>query len=79
MTENQVKQQLKATALNAIRKMYNPYNYENGNGLRSNRWDEGWAEQRNTEVKRIIEKLEENLEKVKLKYKAIKNNKNQTN
>jgi hypothetical protein len=67
MTTEQLKLQKKATALNAIRKIYNPHNYNNGKGLRSNRWDESWAEQRDEQVKKIIDQLEKELLELKQK------------
>ena len=61
MTKEQIKLQKKATALNSIRKIYNVHNYNSGKSLRSNMWDESWAEQRDEQVKRIIEQLEKEL------------------
>ncbi len=65
MTKEQIKLQKKATALNSIRKIYNAHNYNSGKGLRSNMWDESWAEQRDEQVKRIIEQLEKELLELK--------------
>jgi len=65
MTKEQVIAQHKATALNAIRKLYDPINYQRGIGLRKNSWDESYAEQRNDIVQRIIEDLEKKLNELK--------------
>lgn len=67
MTKQELKLQIKATALNEIRKIYNHHNYDVGKGLRSNRWDESWAEQRDEKVKEIIEKMEKDLKELKIK------------
>lgn len=67
MTKEQVILQRKATALNEIRKIYNPHNYDNGKGLSSNSWDESWSEQRDYLVKQIITSLEEDLIELKKK------------
>ena len=67
MTTEQLKLQKKATALNAIRKIYNPHNYDNGKGLRNDRWDESWAEQRDDQVKNIMDQLEKELLELKQK------------
>ena len=67
MTTQEVRQQIKATALNSIRKLYNKTNRENGVGMRSNRWDDSWAEQRDEEVICIIDKMEDELNKLKNK------------
>jgi hypothetical protein len=67
MTTEKLKLQKKATALNAIRKIYSPHNYNNGEGLRSNAWDESWAEQRDEQVKNIIDQLEKELFELKQK------------
>jgi hypothetical protein len=61
MTKEEVILQKKATALNAIRKIYNSHNYDKGIGLRSNMWDESWTEQRDRQVKQIIDQLEKEL------------------
>lgn len=57
--------QKKATALNAIRKIYNPHNYDIGKGLSSYLWDESCAEQRDEKVKYIIDTLEKELKNIK--------------
>jgi hypothetical protein len=67
MTKNEIKSQIKATALNAIYKIYNSHNYDNGVGLQSHDWSESWCEQRDYKVKRIIEQLEKDLLKLKNK------------
>jgi hypothetical protein len=67
MTTQEVRQQIKATALNSIRKLYNKQNRENGVGVRSNHWDGSWAEQRDEEVICIIDKMEDELNKLKNK------------
>lgn len=61
MTKEQVILQRKATALNEIRWIYNPHNYNKGKGLDSNSYDESWAEQRDYLVKQIIINLEADL------------------
>ena len=67
MTTEEIRLQKKTTTLNAIRKIYNPHNYDTGKGLSSNRWDESWAEQRDEQVKRIIDQLEKELAELKQK------------
>lgn len=67
MTTEQVILQKKLTALNSIKKLYNPHCYDNGVGLSSNFWDESWAEQRDDAVKRIIDQLEKDLKDLKNK------------
>lgn len=67
MTTEQVILQKKLTALNSIRKIYNPHNYENGEGLSSNFWNESWPQQRDDLVKRIIDQLEQDLKDLKNK------------
>ena len=63
MTKEQVKLQLKATALNAIRKIYNPH-YK----FPYNQWgDESGAEQREAQVRWIIYQLEKDLKNLKEK------------
>lgn len=61
MSKEKVIQQTKATALNAIRKIYHP-KYK---GLNSFDINESYADQRDYMVKSIIEKLEEDLIKLK--------------
>lgn len=67
MTPEQVKLQKKATALNAIRKIYNPkYKFP------YNEWsDESGAEQRESQIRWIIYELEKDLQK--LKHKVAQN------
>lgn len=69
MTTEQIKLQKKLTALNSIRKIYNPTNYNLGIGLRNNSWDESFTEQRDELVKRIIDQLEEELTDLKQQNK----------
>lgn len=62
MTQQEVKQQKKSTALNAIRKLYDPlykhnYTYYPGEGT--------FSEQRDSEVEQIIKNLEKELSKIK--------------
>lgn len=65
MTPEQIKQQYKSEALNAIRKIFHP--------LTKNHYfqytDESYGEQRESMVKEIIEKLEKDLTNLKLKTK----------
>ena len=68
MTREEVILQKKATALNAIRKIYNPHNLESGK-LMDNPWNESWVEQRDYMVKRIIEQLEKELAELKQRKK----------
>jgi len=68
MTKEEVKLQTKATALNAIRKIYNPhykFPYSSFSGYGD--WDdhESLAEQREKEIRRIIEQLEIDLKRIK--------------
>lgn len=72
MTKKEIILQKKATALNAIRKIYNPHNYDSGVGLGSSNWDDSWSEQRDDMVKEIIDNLEEELHQ-------LKNKNNETN
>ena len=65
MTKEELKIFYKATALNKIRDLYNPHNYENGVGLSNHSWSESWAEQRNDIVKNIIDILEKQLSELK--------------
>ena len=63
MTKEEIKLQKKATALNAIRKLYHPlyksgYTYYDGEG--------SFGEQRDSDVQEIIKKLEKELEELKL-------------
>ena len=57
MTPEEVILQKKATALNAIMKIYHP----KFDGYSNNSWSDSYAEQRDEMVKRIIEKLEQEL------------------
>jgi hypothetical protein len=62
MTSEQIKLQKKATALNAIMKLYNPlhkhgYTYYEGEG--------SFSEQRDYDVQRIVENLRDELIKLK--------------
>jgi hypothetical protein len=62
MTKKEIKLQKKATALNAIIKLYNPlykhkYTYYEGEG--------SFGEQRDSDVKQIITQLEKELEQLK--------------
>lgn len=62
MTKNEIKLQKKATALNAIKKLYHPlykhnYTYYEGEG--------SFGEQRDSDVKQIIETLEKELNRLK--------------
>lgn len=64
MTQQELTQYKKLTALNAIRKLYSPktthnYNYREGSRM----------EQISFEVQQIIETLEEELAEIKKKYK----------
>jgi len=70
MTTEQLRLQKKATALNIIRKIYNKHNYGSGKGLRSSSWEDSWAEQRDDQVKLIIDQLEKEL--LDLKQNNIK-------
>jgi len=60
MTKEEVIQQTKATALNAIRKIYNPkYKFP------YDEWsEESGAEQREGQIRRIIEQLEIDLKRL---------------
>ncbi len=69
MTTEQVILQKKATALNAIRKIYDPFNLKSGKLMRHNRWDESYPEQRDEQVNRIIQQLEKDLFELKQKQK----------
>lgn len=65
-TKNEVVQQAKATAFNAIRKIYHP-KYDK---YRNNDWEEyNYAEQRDEKVRDIMDKLEKELIRIKEKYK----------
>lgn len=72
MTKDEVKLQRKATALNSIRKLYHPlnknlgYTYYEGEG--------SFGEQRDAQVQRIIEDLEEDLKRMKQVEKAALQN-----
>jgi hypothetical protein len=67
MTTEKLKQQYKATALNAIRKIYHPLN----KGQYSNYPDDGsYAEQRDSMIREIMEKLEKELKALKSKEKV---------
>lgn len=69
MTVQEVRQQKKAEALNRIRKIYYPKNYENGFGCSTSIYnEESRAEQRDEKVRRIINDLEKDLESLR-KYK----------
>jgi hypothetical protein len=49
-----------------MNKIYYPKNYEKGLGCSQNLWDgETWSEQRDEQVKRIIEELEKDLKSLK--------------
>jgi len=64
MTNEQVKLQKKATALNAIMKLYHPLHKH------SYYYDEGsFGEQRDRDVKQIVENLLSELDKLKQKDK----------
>jgi adenylate kinase len=65
MTREEVILHKKATALNAIRKIYNPHNLKSGKLMSNNSWDESWVEQRDYMVKQIIEQLEKELLELK--------------
>lgn len=67
MTTEQVILQKKATALNAIRKIYDPFNLKSGNLMRQNRWDESYPEQRDEQVNKIIQQMEKELLELKQK------------
>lgn len=71
MTTEQVILQKKAEALNAIRKMHEPRNFESGWGLTSNSWDKSWSEQRDDKVRGIITQLEKDLLELKQKSKGV--------
>lgn len=64
MTNQEIKSQKKATALNSIRKIYHPLTKNNY----SNYPDDGsYAEQRDSMVREIMEKLEKELKELKNK------------
>lgn len=66
MTVQEVRQQKKNEALNRIRKIYYPKNYEKGFGVSSSIFDdESWAEQRDEKVRQIISELEKDLESLR--------------
>ena len=66
MTYEEIKIQKKFEALNRIRKIYYPINYDKGFGCSRNLWDnETWAEQRDEQVRRIINELEKDLNQIK--------------
>lgn len=66
MTYEEIKIQKKFEALNRIRKIYHPKNYDKGFGCSRNLWDnETWAEQRDEQVRRIINELEKDLNQIK--------------
>lgn len=67
MTNLEVRQQLKNTALNEIRKIYNPnykfpYDYSY-----IDEYDESYSEQREYRIEEIIQNLERDLNKLSIK------------
>lgn len=66
MTLQEQRQQLKATALNAIIKIYHPLNVGNKHFYSGCSWEEeSWAEQRDRKVSDIMERLQKDLNKLK--------------
>lgn len=67
MKKAEIKQQIKSTALNAIRKIYHPkYDFPYSYAYYEDESEVSCAEQRECEVRKVIEKLEEDLKKFKL-------------
>ena len=64
MTKEENKKRIKAEAFNAIRKLYQPKSTHRYSEFIQE--DGNYAEQRDSEVRRIMEKMEEELLKIKL-------------
>lgn len=67
MTKNEIIRQYKSEALNSISKIYHPKYH-----FRYDEWDESTlAEQREDTIRYIIDKMNNNIEKTKKKFKEI--------